>query len=325
MRSVAISTEGFADPAAQPPYQPEQVFSFRSDYVFEVSRNGASVPVSAKHLYVSPDYFATRGMPLVRGRAIGVEEDHPGSSTVVVNQAAAELLWPGEDPIGKRLTRRAGDVGPSAALEVIGLAGIAPYDKHEVTPMVYAPLSTAASGWMSAIAVRTSGDARPYVAPIRAAIRELEPYAAVGDVITLAERYAGQRREEVQSNAAAFAVGIAALLLASLGLYAIIAFAVTQRTREIGIRLAMGSTPRGIVRHFFRDGLMVSGIGLAIGLPITIAGIYVVKASLIGFTLQNVAAVMVVVPVLIAVAALASWLPARRAGRVDPVIALRTE
>ena len=167
--------------------------------------------------------------------------------------------------------------------------------------------------------------APPYVDTIRAAIRELEPYAAVGDVITLAERYAGQRREEVQSNAAAFAVGIAALLLASLGLYAIIAFAVTQRTREIGIRLAMGSTPSGIVRHFFRSGLIVSAIGLAIGLPITIAGIYAVKASLIGFTLESVAAVMVVIPVLIAVAALASWLPARRAGRVDPVIALRTE
>ena len=120
-------------------------------------------------------------------------------------------------------------------------------------------------------------------------------------------------------------VGAAALLLASLGLYAIIAFAVTQRTREIGIRLAMGSTPTGVVRHFFRNGLIVSAIGLGIGLPITIAGIYVVKASVIGFTVQNVAAVAVVVPVLIAVAALASWLPARRAGRVDPVIALRSE
>ena len=133
---------------------------------------------------------------------------------------------------------------------------------------------------MSTILVRTSGDARPYVTPIRSAIREVNPYAAIGGVATLAERYASRRREELQSNAAAFAVGVAALLLASLGLYAIIAFAVTQRTREIGIRLAMGSTPVGVVRHFFKNGIVVSGIGLAIGLPITIAGIYVVKASL---------------------------------------------
>jgi putative ABC transport system permease protein len=98
-----------------------------------------------------------------------------------------------------------------------------------------------------------------------------------------------------------------------------------QRTREIGIRLAMGSTAGGVVRHFFREGVRVSAIGLAIGLPVTVAGIRMVQANLLGFSLQNVAAVMAVVPVLIAVAALASWLPARRAGRVDPLIALRSE
>ena len=113
VRSVAISTEGFADPAAQPPFGPSQMVVIRSEHTFEVSRNGASVPVSSNNLYVSADYFATLGMPVVRGRAIGAEDDHPGSSTVVVNQAAAELLWPGEDPIGKRFTRRTGAAGPS--------------------------------------------------------------------------------------------------------------------------------------------------------------------------------------------------------------------
>jgi putative ABC transport system permease protein len=281
--------------------------------------------VRIKQVYVSPDYFATLGMPFTRGRAISTDDDRAGSSVIVVNQSAADLLWPGEDPVGKRLTRRDDETGPTTPLQVIGLAGVPSYDKQEPTPMVYVPLMTAPSGWMSTIIVRTSGDARPYVMPIRAAIRDVDSYAAIRNVITLAERYAGQRREEAQSNAAAFAVGAAALLLASLGLYAIIAFAVTQRTREIGIRLAMGSTPAGVVRHFFRNGLVVSGIGLAIGMPITIAAIYVVKASLVGFTVQNVATVLAVIPVLIGVAAIASWLPARRAGRVDPVIALRSE
>src|SRR6185369_14202130 len=100
------------------------------------------------------------------------------------------------------------------------------------------------------IAVRTTGDARALVPAMRAVIRETEPYMAIDDVVTLAERYAASKREAVQSNAAAFAVGTAALLLASLGLYAIIAFAVAQRTREIGIRLAMGSTSGDVVRHF---------------------------------------------------------------------------
>jgi ABC-type antimicrobial peptide transport system permease subunit len=110
-----------------------------------------------------------------------------------------------------------------------------------------------------------------------------------------------------------------------LGLYAIIAFAVEQRTREIGIRLAIGATSGEVVRHFFRHGIKVTSIALVIGLPITVAGIRVVQASVLGFTLHNVAAVLLVVPVLILIAALASWLPARRAGRVDPLIALRSE
>src|ERR1044071_5801844 len=92
---VGISTEGFVDPSAQP----SQSVSFRSEHTFEVSRRGTAVPVQIKQLYVSPDYFATLGMPITRGRAIGAEEDHAGSNMIVVNQSAAELLWPGEDPI----------------------------------------------------------------------------------------------------------------------------------------------------------------------------------------------------------------------------------
>ena len=323
VRSVAISTEGHG----RPDRSKTPTVSFNRIKDFDVVRGrGAIATTRIAQLYVNNDYFTTLGMPLVRGRAIGVDDDRPGSSAVVVNEAAAELLWPGQDPIGKRLVRRdAENAAQSTSLEVIGVAGAPSYDKQQAEPIAFAPLSTAASAWESTLAIHTSGDARAYVPWIRAAIREVEPYAAIDDVITLAERYAGQRREALQSNAAAFAVGAAALLLASLGLYAIIAFAVAQRTREIGIRLAIGATSGSVVRHFFRNGLTVSAIGLAIGLPVTVASIRVVQANVLGFTLQNVAAVSLVVPVLLAVAALASWLPARRAGRVDPVIALRSE
>jgi ABC-type antimicrobial peptide transport system permease subunit len=160
---------------------------------------------------------------------------------------------------------------------------------------------------------------------IRTTIRDVEPYATIGNAATLAEQVAHKKRETMQMNAAALAVSAAALVLASLGLYAIIAFAVEQRTREIGIRLAVGATPSRVVQHFFRNGVTVSAIGLAIGLPVTVIGIRLVQASVVDFTLRNVLAVMLVVPVLILVAMLASWLPARRAGRVDPLIALRSE
>ncbi len=129
------------------------------------------------------------------------------------------------EPGGSRvaLARRGGDRQASRAtcrrrraptsLDVIGIAGTAPYDNEEKPPLVFAPLSTAASGWDATIAVRTSGNARTYVLPIRGAIREVEPYAAISDAVTLAERHAGEERETFFSNAGAFAVGAAALLL----------------------------------------------------------------------------------------------------------------
>jgi predicted permease len=315
----------------------------QSDW-FDVKRIGDSASANAaqaRQMYVTPDQFSTIGIPIVRGRSITREDDHRGSAVVVVNQEVAQQLWPGEDPIGKRLIRRPRDGGESMPLEVIGVAGRPAYDDRERRLEVFAPLSADPALWppsesdksstdiyigaLPIIAVRATGNARALVPQIRAGIREIEPFAAIGDVSTVAERYALRRREAVQSNLAAFAIGAVALLLASLGLYAIIAFAVEQRKREIGIRIAMGATSHSVVRHFLQRGVVLSAIGLAIGLPVTVAGIRLVEASVIGFTVESVVTVMLVVPVLIAVAMLASWLPARRAGAVDPLIALRSE
>ena len=301
---------------------------------------GDHIVTEIAQVNVSAGWFSTLGIPILRGRAIGTDEDRGGSVAIVVNEDAARRLWPGQDPIGKRLLRRprvvaategyriqgASPVDEVTSVEVIGVAGKAPYDHEPAVPRVFAPLSNAGMVYVATIAVRSSGpDARALVPGIRRAIGEVDPLTTVGDVATLAEQYASLERETAQSHLAAFAVAAAALLLASLGLYAIIAFAVAQRTREIGVRLAIGAAPRDVVRHFFRHGMLVTTVALAIGLPITIAGIMVVKASLIGFTVQNVTAVVLVVPILILVAALASWLPARRAARVDPLVALRSE
>jgi len=319
--SVGLSTEG-AGVSAEGDEGRSIVITGRADVAA-----GGGVPTRLHQLYVSSGYLATLGRPITRGRALTPDDDRAGSSAVVVNEAAASALWPGENPIGKRLSRQSDDGLQSTPLEVVGVVGRAPYEGEETEPtaLVYAPLSTASGWWDARLAVRTAGDARATLPQLRAAIREVEPYAALGDISTLAERYAAQRQEAVQSNAAAFATGAAALVLASLGLYAIIAFAVAQRTREIGVRMAMGASPKRVVQEFFKNGVRVSAIGLAIGLPATVIGIRLVKASLFGFTIHNVAAVLVVVPVLIAVAGVASWLPARRAGRVDPLIALRAE
>jgi hypothetical protein len=266
------------------------------------------------------------GIRVIRGRELGDEEDRRGSIAAVINEEAARRLWPGENPVGKRIARRADENGSGGAmLEVIGVVEPEPTDDGEPRPVVYLPIATGGRTTDGIIAVRTAGDARSLVPAIRAAIRDVEPLATVDNIGTLAERYASRQRESTVSNQAAFVVGLAALLLASLGLYAIIAFAVAQRTREIGVRLAIGASPREVVRHFFKGGIKVTAIGLAIGLPATVVGIRLVQANVVGFTLRSIAAVLVVIPVLICVAAVASWLPARQAGRVDPLVALQSE
>ena len=302
---------------------------------FELPGAG-SAGTEIQQVHVSAGYFEALGIPLLRGRPIGVEEDRAGFSGVVVNQETAQRLWPGENAVGKRLVRRERTeqrdgvvntaAGSPTSFEVIGVAGSLSYQGNRNTPMLFAPMANASSLQGASIAVRTTAaDARGVLPAIRAAIGEVDPLATVSDVATLAERYEARAREERLANGGAFAVGFAVLLLASLGLYGLIAFGVAQRTREIGIRLAVGATAGNVVRHFLRDGLKVTAIALGIGLPITLAGIRLIDASVVDFTPGNVAAVMIVVPVLIAIAALASWLPARRAGRVDPLVALRND
>jgi predicted permease len=301
------------------------------DQTFEAPDAGTSNE-DIRLVYVSPEYFATLGMPVVRGRVFGVEDNRGGFGGVVINEETARLLWPGENPIGKRVVRREhvlpaeGVAGSSTALEVIGVVGFESYQRDRTTAMLFVPIANAGSVRSVSIAVRTAGgNARLVLPTIRAAIREVDALATVADAATLAEQYEARAREDTISNAGAFAIGFAALLLASLGLYAIIAFGVAQRTREIGIRMAVGATASDVVRQFLRNGLEVTAIALAIGLPLTIAGIRVVKASVVDFNPTNVAAVMLVIPVLVGIAALASWLPARRAGRVDPLVALRSD
>jgi predicted permease len=290
------------------------------------TREGGGRAAEMRQTWVTPDYLALSGFQLLQGSTITAAEDRPGSTAIVVNAAAASRLWPEKNPVGNLLLRRPGEPGePTRVFEVIGVVGSLPQDPNPEVPVVFAPMATAEHIGQPTLIVRTAGDAGPLLPQLKRAIGEIEPWAGVSGGRTLAEIESERRRESLQSNAAALAIGAAALLLASLGLYAIIALAVAQRTREIGVRLAVGATPAAVVRMFLGNGLKVSLIGLAIGVPLTVAGIRLVQAGVVGFSLEKIAAVLLVVPALIGVAGFASWLPARRAGRVDPLVALRTE
>jgi predicted permease len=285
----------------------------------------ASHGQDAKQHHVTPDYFSTLGIPL-RGKAIKTEDDRTGSLAVIVNDALAAALWPGQDAVGKQIVRRERDEDHrTTTLRVVGVALRPAYDDEPPSPQVFLPMATRSVIRHADVAVRTSGDARRFLPQIRATIREADPLATVVNPMTLAERQASSRQEAAQANAAALAVGLVAMLLASLGLYAIIAYTVAQRTHEIGIRLAVGATGDDVVRHFFKSGVVMAAIGIVIGAPLTVVGIQAVEANPPQFTAGNVAAVVSVVAALLIVAAGASWLPARRASRVDPLTALRAE
>lgn len=279
---------------------------------------------NVQYIYVTPAYFAASDMALLRGRAPAPAE--AGQPVAVISELAARRLWPGENPLGKRIERPATWYAGPQSFEVIGVAAPALYDLQDPDIEVFAPLAFAPHAYFAPrLTVNTADDARSMVPHLRRAIAEAEPYAALTHVITVAE-YAEERMLDAQrTNVGAFTIGFAALLLASLGLYAIIAYSVAQRTREIGVRLAIGAAPGTVVGEFFRSGMKVSLAGLLIGMPIAIFGVKMVEANMLGFTFRDVFAVAVIVPILLGVAALASWLPARRAGRVDPLIALQAE
>jgi predicted permease len=279
---------------------------------------------NVQYTYVTSSYFAAREMRLLRGRAPAPAE--AGQPVAVISELAARRLWPGENPLGQRIDRPATWYAGAQSFEVIGVAAPAAHDLADPQVEVFAPLAFAPYAYFGPrLTIRTASDARTMVPRLRRAIAEAEPYAALTQILTIAENAEERMLDAQRTSIGAFVIGFAALLLASLGLYAIIAFSVAQRTREIGVRLAIGAAPATVVGEFFRSGMKVSLIGLLIGMPIAILGVKMVEANMLGFTFRDVFAVAVIVPILLGVAALASWLPARRAGRVDPLIALQAE
>jgi ABC-type antimicrobial peptide transport system permease subunit len=188
------------------------------------------------------------------------------------------------------------------------------------------------SGWRDfAYLARTTGPARPLIRPIRERLRKTLPDLPVEYAETLQDAFAEEQRTMVQLGTGVGTAGALVLLLASIGLYGVIALAVAQRRREIGIRIALGAKPVEVVALLFRQGLRLSGLGLLIGLPLSILGLAAVGQVMVltgdnGALPVNPTVIGVIIAATVTlVAAVATWLPARRAAVVDPMIALRAE
>jgi predicted permease len=300
-------------------------FSFAQYQVFVEGRPGQKTDegVNTGFNVVGPNYFMTMGTALLRGRDFTKDDRKGAPGVVVLNETLAATLWPGEDPVGKRLSLT-GPTGPF--LEVVGLARDGKYRSlgEPPRPYVYQPLFQSYDPKMTLV-VRTRGEAQAVAATVREQIRTLDPNLPVADVKTLREHL---DLSLFPSRVAAWTLGgfgALALLLAAIGIYGVISHSVAQRTQEIGVRMALGAKAKDVLRLVLGQGLYVIAIGLVLGLMLSAAATRVIAGFLYGIGATD-PLTFVGVPLLLGVVALiASYIPARRATKVEPLVALRYE
>jgi predicted permease len=274
---------------------------------------------------VAPGYLALWDIRILRGRDFLASEMDTTISAVIIGDRFARGLFGNADPIGRRL-RFDRD---SLYMEVIGIAdeaamdGLRPSTPDTYQPIIFWPINTVAVP--GRIVVRTHAPAEPFLPHLRVAALSAAPHLPLDELRTVQQSREENRRSLLQGFAAIGAAGLLALFLSAIGLYAVVSFAVNQRTREIGIRTALGAHRGQVVRLFFNSGVRLSAFGLVLGLPLSLIALRILGdlAGIESVSSAGVAA-SVALGVLI-VAALATWLPARRAAAVDPLTALRAE
>jgi putative ABC transport system permease protein len=275
---------------------------------------------------VSPDYFRTLGLPVIRGRAFTSADAEGQPGVVVVSESVARRAWPGQDPIGKRLKiPLPGTPYHDTWLSVVGVAKDARYREIQASRLdLYMSLLQSNHG-PNHLLVRASGDPTSLVPAIRAVVWELDPDQPVTEATTLTDVVSTALGGPRFAARVFGGFAVAALLLSALGLYGLLSYTVSRRTREIGVRVAVGARPRDVRGLVLREGLGLCALGVVLGLLVAAATSRLLEALLYEVRPSDPLTFVAVPPLLLGVAALACLLPARRAMRVDPVVALRTE
>ena len=274
---------------------------------------------------ISANYFRTLHLPLLRGREI-TDADGPNAQRVaIVSRSMAERYWPGEDAIGKRI-KQGGPDSKEPWLAIVGVVSDAKYNPYlqAVDGVVYMPYAQSASA-NAAFLLRTNGDPLSFVPAVRAKLRSVDADQPIYEPKTLA-RLTYEELIGISFIAAMMAVlGLVALVLASSGVYGVMAHSVTERRHEIGIRLALGAEPRQVLRWIAGRGIRLAVIGIGIGLPLAFVLARLMASLMFGVSATD-PLIFTAIPALLAVVAVAAcYLPSRRATRVDPMIALRYE
>jgi putative ABC transport system permease protein len=285
----------------------------------------------AGYLTITPGFFGAMGIPVLRGRDFTDADLHAPAAVTVISRAAADHYWPGVDPIGHPMTVRNAAHGNANfnqlfTATVVGIVGDTKRFALNETmrPVVYLPFTKPVwtHGWL---VMRTSGEPSAMIAPVRAALGAVDPTVPVTGVRTYDDLVGSGLTSMRFTTTLLTSFSTISLLLAAVGLYGVISYAVTQRAAEIGIRMALGARGRDITRLVLAQMTVVVGVGLAAGAVGAIALAGEMRSLLFGVTALDPSTFAAVAALLVVVALVASYVPARRAARVDPVVALRAE
>ena len=294
-------------------------------FAFEVEGRpyvqGTGAPTTAERI-VTPGYLQTMGISLLRGRALAHTDREQSLNVAVINETMAREHWPGQDPVGKRLKR----VWNEEWITVVGLVGDVKYDglASEIEPEIYRPFLQTPARDMSLV-VHAAADPMMLAGSLREAVASLDQTVPVSEIRTLDQLLASSVATSRFTMLLLTAFATVALTLAAIGIYGVLSYAVSRRAREIGVRMALGARRVDVLRMVLGHAALLAGAGMVGGVAAALATTHVLEGLLFGVTRTDTAT-FVVVPILLAgVALLAAYVPAIRAIRVDPAIALRLE
>jgi predicted permease len=304
-----------------------------NDFTISFQIEGRPVPPSEEPSVeikiATPNYFHTMNIPLHSGRDFSERDDLKSPGVVIINQAFAQKYFPNEDPIGKRFTPGASNNGRPQPREIVGVAGNVKGQRLDVQdlPEYYVPLSQLNFGAMT-VCLRTSVEPHGITSAVRNVVNSMDPDLPLYDVKTMDEYLSATLATPRFQTMLLQAFAGLALLLTGIGLYGVIAYAVAQRTHEIGLRITLGATRANVVLMVLKSGLQLTGIGVTVGVVVSlIAARFATSFSsvLFGIKPTDVVTFVAVVGIVTVVSLLACYIPAYRASKVDPMIALRYE
>lgn len=272
---------------------------------------------------VAPSYFATFGLPVLQGRAFSSDDRRGSTPVVMLSESAARTYWPGQNPIGRRLAMGSKD----SMSTVVGVVPDTRYrDLRVARPTIYFALAQSAFPFApTSLAISTTGDPTSIVPSLRRVLSETAPGLSLVRAAPFDAYLSGPLAQPRLDATLLFVFAAAAVLLSAIGLFGVLATSVRQRTREIGVRLALGASPGGVAALILRRALVIGSVGVASGLAIVLLTNHWVASLLFGVSSTDAATLAVVAVFVLGVAGLASLVPARLSASVDPVVALRAE